>query len=286
MVKFGEDAENQPLPKARRSERALLALQKTLSFTAVALLINTIPASSVDGTIESETTGLPPVVTATPSPVIVSSPEASSGVDPNASPTPTSSRPSYKKVNADCHEGTAVSMTWQALDVDGAKIQYVGLKPDGALASPDNPKELAAYDGSGKPGVSTDNGYWPQVGARKGNVLTGAHRYYEKGKSVFAPNLAEQLATVAVGSVITFKMKDGGTCSYIVKEAYPKLDKFNKKTGFPYMVEKENWYRKDGPPGLFVDGCTGPWNAREGTSQDAGVAIARLMNDLDKDKRK
>lgn len=265
-------------------------LDRVLFRFATGLLVASLTTgSTVDGAAPAspDDVYIPPAAASTElprTPAPTPSPRESVSVHPTvdgqtpATPKETSSVPTYTKVNANCHEGRATSMEWQALGVagpngQGARIEYVGLNPDRSFASPKDPQHVAIYDGNGD--------YWPQVGSRQGNVLAGAHRYYEKGKSVFAPNLAEQLATVAMGSVIVFHMEDGGTCSYKVDDTHPLLDKFDKKAGFPAVVVEKNWFRKDGPPGLFIDGCTGKWNAKEGTSQGAGVGIAHLMNDSD-----
>lgn len=206
--------------------------------------------------------------TNTPTPT-TAYPEASMSPSSAVAPTPT------EQINATCRPGIPASVTWDVMGIQGAPIELFGLDPDtGGLAKTKDPHAFGVYSGG------------PQVGSMAGNVLTGGERFRTEGKSLFPPDYEKRLATVAVGSVVVFTMKDGGRCEYRIDQTFLLVGKFRQAAGaakgtteYAVVVGKYNLYTQQGTPGIEIEGCTGTFDPRQGTSDSVGIAVGHLRSD-------
>lgn len=247
-------------PRIERLKRKTSLLSNALAATALAGVLTgstttgAVPISPVDTYTGPDVIAVSPTLTPTPS----------AETTPSATPTTRTTSPKPVDPNASCRPGVPKSVDWEVMGIDGSPIELFGLDPKtGGLAKTEDRFSFGIYKGG------------PQIGSRQGNVLTGGERYHTEGESIFPPDYQQRLASEAVNSVVTFHMKDGGTCSYKIDMTLPAVDKFNG--AYPEAVKQYNLYRRNGTPGIEIEGCTGPFNRKEGTSQFTGIAVGHLM---------
>ncbi len=195
---------------------------------------------------------------------------------PTHSATPTQTA---NTINASCRDtSNPVSVDWPVMGMVDVPIEKIGFDPrTGGMAKTKSEHTL---------GVFTSE-FAPKVGSNEGYVLTGGERY-RQGGSVFPTDYEQRLATVAIGSIVTFSMGDSGKCSYEIDVTHPHVFKFSPKPGsnstvseYTELIENENYYRYEGPPGIFIEGCTGPYDPRNGTSDGMGIAVGhKIVNTI------
>ncbi len=193
-----------------------------------------------------------------------------------SAPTPTTEPAKQEPINSTCHEGEATSVSWEVMGIKDAPIEKIGIDPKtGGMAKTGSQYTWGIYEAPGS----------PKIGSREGNVLSGAERF-GSGDSIFPANYEQRLAETAVGSVIQFTMADGGTCKYKIDTTFPTVAKHLPEEGgdpsttaYAATINRYDLYRTTGSPGIFVEGCTGPWDAKHGTSYYMGIAVGHLMSD-------
>ena len=141
-----------------------------------------------------------------------------------------------------------VSLTIDAIGVDGAAVVDVSLDTNGAVEIPDDVRTVGWYRRGPSPG-------------EPGNAFMTSHvDSRTQGRGVLF-----DLRRLEPGDRITVTHADGTTSAWevarrerIVKGSYPM----------------EQVFRFDGPPGLVIDTCGGAFNARTGSYENIDIVYA------------
>lgn len=224
------------------------------------------------------------VADAIPAPIVAASPyvaginfDGDTEVPKPFMPANTEAKIITPPVNATCSDATdPVTVDWPEMGINGVKIEFIGLDPaTGGIGKTTSKYTLGVFA----------VGSAPRIGSKQGNVLTGGERY-RSGDSVFPADFEVRLANKAVNSIVSFHMKDGGVCEYRIDTVFPNVHKYLPEDGsnsmtsaYEALVTQHDLYRQGGPPGIYMDGCTGPADPEHHTSRDIGVAVGHLRTE-------
>lgn len=141
-----------------------------------------------------------------------------------------------------------VSVSIPSIDVDGAAVVEVGLDDNRAVAIPDDVSQVGWYNRGPRPGED-------------GNAFMTSHiDSRTQGKGVLF-----DLRRSEPGDLIEVNHEDGSTTQWevvhrerIVKGSYPM----------------EQVFRFEGPPGLVIDTCGGPFDPNTGSYENIDIVYA------------
>lgn len=195
-----------------------------------------------------------PSETALPSDGVIAAPSDEAIVTPEA-PAP------------NCGEQTVQGVEIPSIQVS-AKTVSVGLDQDGVLGAPDHAHRMFV-------GVYTD-GVKP---GQDGNILLDGHTYANGGASVFDEQFGQEMQT---GVTIHLVAADC-TYTYTVQTVWPTLAKEPKYVTetaplFADVVNKEDLFRQDGPPGLVLMTCSGEFDEEARHHHNEAVVYATLTS--------
>jgi len=133
-----------------------------------------------------------------------------------------------------------------------AAVEAVGVKADGAMATPTRLADVAWYSPGSKPG-------------NKGSAVFAGH----VNNSVGLPGVFSKLSEIEVGDPIIVEGSHGERLQYEVVETatYPAD-----------QAPKEEIFKTTGPSQLVLITCEGDWDSTERTYEDRLVVVARLLS--------
>lgn len=124
----------------------------------------------------------------------------------------------------------------QSIHVD-ARVEQVGLTPDGSMDTPRDPSNVAWYAPGVKPG-------------KPGDAVVAGHLDTRTGPAVFA-----HLDRLQLGDVVTVVYAGGGSARFSV----------SRKADYAVDAEPDYLFGSEGTPLLTLITCTGTWDGTQYT---------------------
>jgi hypothetical protein len=141
-----------------------------------------------------------------------------------------------------------VSVSIPSIGVDGADVVEVGLDDNRAVAIPDDVSQVGWYNRGPRPGED-------------GNAFMTSHI----DSRTQGPGVLFDLRRSEPGDLIEVEHEDGSTTQWEVVHR-------ERITKGSYPMERV--FRFDGPPGLVIDTCGGPWDPETRSYENIDIVYA------------